>query len=378
LSVARRDPAHVVMVGTSPATRGGIAAVINAYRSAGLFARWPIDYVETHCRGSAAAKLACALRAFFRLLVLIGRYPKAVLHVHAASHASFWRKCVFMSLARLAGWPVVFHLHGGGFARFYERECGPIRRRMAGFFLDRAACIVVLSERWSAWMRSVTENPRIVCVPNPVTLPSPRPSPKGEGEKLVAFVGRCEEGKGVFDLLAAVSEVRRAFPSVRLECAGDGDLDAVRRRAFELGMGTKVNLRGWIGPRHRDELFARAAVFVLPSHAEGLPMSLLEAMAAGAPVVASAVGGIPDLIEDGVNGLLVPAGDTAALALAIHRMLADRELAAHLGEAARETVARRYTIEQSLERLEQVYSGLGVCRVHASPVAMPRRLQEIS
>ena len=107
-------------------------------------------------------------------------------------------------------------------------------------------------------------------------------------------------------------------------------------------------------------------------------MSLLEAMAAGVPVVASSVGGIPDVIEDGVNGLLVPACDCAALAIAIHRVLADRGLAARLGAAARETIARRHTAEQSLERLERIYAGLGVRRTQGGPAVVPRRLQEIS
>jgi glycosyltransferase involved in cell wall biosynthesis len=244
------------------------------------------------------------------------------------------------------------------------------------FFLDRAAVIVVLSERWGTWMRSVTSNPRVVCIPNPVSLPAA--SSTSRDAALIAFVGRCEAGKGIFELLEAVNELRAAFPSVRLECAGDGDLEAVQRRVAELGMRSHVSLPGWL-PRHRrDQLLARAAVFVLPSHAEGMPMSLLEAMAAGSPVVASAVGGIPDIVTHGVNGLLVPPGDAEALALALHRILADRKFAARLGKAARDSVERQYTVEQSLERLEQIYSALGVGRLPASPVAMPRRLQEIS
>jgi glycosyltransferase involved in cell wall biosynthesis len=120
-------------------------------------------------------------------------------------------------------------------------------------------------------------------------------------------------------------------------------------------------------------------VFALPSHAEGLPMSLLEAMAAGCPVVAAASGGIPDLVIDGVNGLLVPAGDADALAQALHRMLVDRELAARLSREARATIARRYTPEAAVERLDQLYGALGVRRGPQAPArSAPRPLQEIS
>jgi glycosyltransferase involved in cell wall biosynthesis len=358
--VARRDPTHIVMVGTSLETRGGIASLVNAYRAAGLFARWPIEYVETHCDGTRVAKLACALGAFCTFLRLVLRHRRAVLHVHSASRASFWRKSAFMALAQLAGWPIVFHLHGGGFARFYEDECGPMGKYLVRHFLDRAASIIVVAERWGVWIRSVSANPRVRCIANAVAVPAAAP-PERNGA-LVTFVGRCEASKGIYELLDAVNEVREAIPSVRLECAGDGELAAVARRAAELGMRAHLHLPGWISRGRREDLIRRTTVFVLPSHAEGLPMSLLEAMAAGCPVIASRVGGIPDLVTDGVNGLLVPPGDRGALALALHRLLVDRGLAARLGREARATIMRRYTVEQAVERLEQVYAGLGVSR----------------
>lgn len=374
--MARRGPSRIVMVGTAADTRGGIAAVVASYRRAGLFSRWPIDYVESHCDGSKPAKLGCALRGLAKLAWLALRHPHAVLHVHVASRASFWRKCAYMTLGRLAGWPLVFHLHGGGFADFHANECSPRGRRVIRFFLDRAACVVTVSERWSTWVRAVSANKRVVCIPNAVTLP--RAQAARRDEALIAFVGRCEESKGILDLLEALAEVRVSIPQARLECAGDGDREALGDRADTLGIGEAVNALGWVGPAQRDALLARAGIFALPSHAEGLPMALLEAMAAGCPVVAAACGGIPDLVADGVNGLLVPPGDVEALAQALHRLLVDRGLAARLGREARATIARRYTSEAALERLEQLYSGLGVRSRPASVPAMARRFQEIS
>ena len=391
----------IVMMGTSARTRGGIAAVVETYREEGLFARWPIHYIASHCDGSFVAKGAVAVTALFRLLAVLVRHSNGVLHVHSASRASFWRKCVFMGLAHLLRWRVIFHLHGGGFARFFCEECGPLQRAIARFFLDRAERIVVVSETWERWMRGVTSNRRIFVIHNPVTTGvRPRSACETAGEAdavshadrgltpvgsrfgrepgLVAFVGRCEASKGVFDLLEAANLLRGTVPQVRLECAGDGDLAKVARYVLALNLGTRVSLPGWIDRSAARELMRRASVFVLPSYAEALPVSLLEAMAEGCAVIATRVGGIPDVITDEVDGLLVPAGHPEALAAAISRVLRDPAFARSLGNAARETIANRYAAERSLERLEQLYAGLGVRREALRKVASAQTLQEIS
>ena len=373
-----RDPSHVVMLGTSFETRGGIASVLQTYRAAGLFDRWPVDFVATHRDGSRLEKLLKAIDGFLVFFALLCRYRRAVLHVHSASRASFWRKSLFMLFAMAARWPVIFHLHGGGFATFYDAECGPVRRALVRFFLDRAACIVVVSERWCAWMSRVTRNPRVVSISNPVALPAP--SAAAREPQLVAFTGKLCEQKGVFELLQAAVGLRRAFPQLRVELAGDGDLDEVERCIHSMGLASNVRLQGWIGQRRREQLLARASIFVLPSHAEGLPVSVLEAMAAGCAVVASDVGGLPDVIEDGFNGLLVPAGDSQALEAALARLLADPALAREMGRAARATIASRFTPERTVARVEALYSDLRVARPALEAprpvVARASRLQE--
>src|SRR3954471_12921120 len=98
-------PSHVVMVGTSFETRSEVGSVIHAYREAGLFERWPVDYVQSHREGSRLLRFLKAFDGLCAFLALLCRYPRAVLHVHAAAGMSFWRKALFMALALLARWP---------------------------------------------------------------------------------------------------------------------------------------------------------------------------------------------------------------------------------------------------------------------------------
>src|SRR5438477_1371596 len=139
--MSRSAPSCIVMLGTHPATHGGVASVVSAYRDAGLFDRWPVRYIATHRDGNVLVKLITAVRALGAMVVLLLRHESAILHVHGASRVSFWRKAVFMALALAARWPIVFHLHGGGFARFYEKRCGPLGRAIVRFFLERTARI---------------------------------------------------------------------------------------------------------------------------------------------------------------------------------------------------------------------------------------------
>jgi glycosyltransferase involved in cell wall biosynthesis len=128
-----------------------------------------------------------------------------------------------------------------------------------------------------------------------------------------------------------------------------------------------VKFTGWVGPSGKRALLENAAAIALPRYSAGLPMSLLEAMAAGVPAVASPVGAIPEVLTDGASGLLVAPGDVTALARALRKLLLDRPLAARIGAAGRETVRARFAPDRVIPRLEELYADAGL--------AAPRALQ---
>jgi glycosyltransferase involved in cell wall biosynthesis len=358
------------MLGT--AARGGILSVIEAWKAHGLFERWPVEFLPTHCEGSIARKALTALKAVLGVVAAILRHGSVILHLHAASDASFWRKAILMSVGMLGGARVIFHLHGGRFVRFYEEECGPLGRFAIRFFLDRAACIIVLSESWREWVKGVSRNSRVVCIANPVPEPVER-SARPE-RNTILFLGLICRDKGIFDLLDAVAAVRASVPDVRLVCAGDGEVEAVAEHAMRLGISDAVTFPGWVSGAQKEAWMQRASVFVLPSYAEGMPMSLLEAMAAGIPSVTTAVGSVPEIVVDGVNGFLVAPGNTAAIERVLRRLLADGALRAKVGAAGRETVRARFGADGVLAALERVYAAEGlVPRQQAAALRGPAR-----
>jgi len=191
---------------------------------------------------------------------------------------------------------------------------------------------------------------RISVLPNP-TPPLPELPPRVHGERpLLAFAGRMTAPKALGVALEAVAEV----PEIDFELAGDGDeRAALEAQAWHLGLNGRVR---FLGPLHRDEvlaLFRRADAVLLSSAWENFPHTLVEALAVGTPAIATSVGGVPEIVTHGENGLLVPPGEPAALAAAIRQFLADGALRARLTEAATPS-AERFSAERIYGRLDEI------------------------
>lgn len=349
----------LVMVGTSFTTKGGVASVINAYRHAGLFDRWNIRYVPSHVDGRWLAKLTVAMVAFSRFLALLLTGRIELLHVHSASNASFWRKTSFVLPALLFRRPVLFHLHGGGFVVFYH-GCNSLQRYVIRFVLTHVASVIVLSNMWQKQVSQIAPSANVCTIPNPVSIaPADSPVPK-RPVPYILFMGRLEREKGIFDLIDALAALQMRYPLLELRIAGDGDLGGVRRWATDRGVADAVKFLGWIDGADKVDALRQADALVLPSYVEGMPMSALEAMAAGTPVVATCVGALPELIADGVNGLLVQPGDVPGLTCAIDRLLSSAAVRHRLSKRARDRVTQYYSLERVVPQIEALYVRFGV------------------
>jgi glycosyltransferase involved in cell wall biosynthesis len=177
---------------------------------------------------------------------------------------------------------------------------------------------------------------------------------------LVLVVSRLVPRKGIEEFLEAAALTAPRHATAHFVVAGvheqEGYPEQLERLATRLGLGRRVH---FLGPRNDvPALLADAAVAVLPSLSEGLSNVLLEAMASGAPVVATRVGGAPEVVEDGVTGLLVPPGDAPALARSVLRLLADPALGWRMGAAARDLVHTRFSLEAMVEQTTAVYDAL--------------------
>lgn len=347
------------MVGVSPSYGGGMTEVVKSYAAHGIFEAWGVRYIATYRGRGLVTQVQTWLPALWSMCLLLARRRVALVHVHSAAYGSFWRKSVICALADLFRVPYVFHLHDGRFPLFYTRGCGTLTRIWVRTVLRRAARVIVLTRRWREEVAKVEPAARLTILGNPVFVPE-AVTPLRCPARRVLFLAWLNEEKGALDLLKAVPMVLRSVPEATFVLAGAGDIESFADLAQSLGIARAVSFPGWVEGKMKDDLLRQADVFVLPSYFEGLPVGVLEAMARGVPVVATSVGGIPDVLQDGVNGLLVEPGQPQVLGRALVTLLTDDPLRIRLREAAHAEVRNRFSIERVIAELRTLYGELGM------------------
>lgn len=267
-----------------------------------------------------------------------------VLHVNLSSHGSTRRKIIVTRWARLLGIPYIIHLHGSRFRQFWNESPPGIASAITRMFAS-ASRIVVLGNIWKSFVaeKVPAADDRIVIIPN--ATPTPRLSHVEDeaGCLRILFLGRVGARKGVPQLVEALSMLPKGG-NWRATIAGDGDVDETRQEIERLGLTDRVALPGWVGPDEVAELLSRSDVLVLPSFDENLPMSVIEGMAAGLAIIATPVGAVEDVIIDRETGLLVPAGDSKAIAESIEFLLHQPQARRALGREARRLHSERLEI----------------------------------
>ncbi|KAA0680894.1 glycosyltransferase family 4 protein [Azospirillum brasilense] len=293
--------------------------------------------------------------ALLRLLGCFATGKAQLVHIHMAEYGSVLRKGMIVAMASLFRVPVVLHLHGGRFPKHYE-DAKPLSRWAIRHMMEMTSEVVVLGEYWRNWV--VTTFPavrRVTLLHNAVPGPETIPERAEDGPVRLLFLGRLIKLKGIDVLLDALASEACRSRSWQLTIAGDGDLETYRAQAKALGLDERVRFTGWLDQTGCRKELVQAHVLVQPSMFEGLPMSVLEAMANGLTIVATPVGSVGDAIADEETGLLVPPGDRTALAEALARVIDDAELRRRLGQGARRRFERQFDIAVYRERIVEIY-----------------------
>lgn len=352
------DKINLLMVGASLDQNGGIATVeklILKHISPAI----NIQHITSHDEGKITHRIKVFSQCVLILIKKLITEKIDIVHVHISDGGSLLRKAIITLITLIFSKPVLMHTHGAEFHVTYKK-LPTIAQKFLNFIFRRCQGFIVLSETWEDYyVNNLGLNKKtVVVLPNPTELPKYIPERKNQDKIKFVFCGRVGQRKGAFDLIHAFAKLpKNQQKQAELILAGDGEIEKAQQLVAELNLQDDVSFLGWINSQQRDELLAKADVFILPSYNEGLPMAILEAMGWGLPVIATPVGGIPELIITNQNGLLVTPGDIQQLSSAMELVLNNESLRSSLGNVARKNV-EKFDINNYCNILDKLYRSL--------------------
>jgi len=355
MSESGRSIPTVLVVAPSLKVKGGVSAFLKNLLSTSLTYKYKFTFVTSHVDGPRPLKLAAAFYGLLRMKYLLSTRTVDLVYIHGSDIISALRKYLFFCIAKSTGAPVVYHFHGGNLIERFSRAPGFVKRRISTLF-EGAEVVLCISERWKRELVSIAPRSKIIVVPNGVRLPEESYRKRRKHNFcVITFLGLISREKGAFDLIRAVKRLRESGLNVELRIGGHGDITTLKK---EMGGEEGIHYLGWLDGTKKNKLYRDTDILVLPSYFEGMPMVILEAMSYGIPVVSTPVGGIPEVVEDGRTGLLVPAGDVDSLTNAMRHLSESKETREEFGRAARKRVEQSFTIERTAKQLYKVFQSI--------------------
>lgn len=324
---------------------GGIASVESVYST---FYE-PFNHITTVVDYGKARKVGVFVKAIGQFCYWMMFHKEiSIVHIHAASDISFYRKSIFITIAKLFRKKVFFHSHGAEFHLFANQHYMFVTK-----ILRWCDCIIVLSQSWKEWFLKTFNHPNVVIIKNTISVPQIKGIEK-DGKLRFLFLGRLGTRKGVYDLIDVLHKHRAEFEGkMEVLFGGDGEVKEVCSLVKKYQLEGIAKYQGWADPEKKTNLLNLCDVYVLPSYNEGLPISVLEAMSYSLPVISTNVGGIPEIVKNRENGFLIEPGDKQGIYESIHFFLEHRNCVPDFGKKSRELVNEHFPefVEKQLSNL---------------------------
>lgn len=340
----------VLIIATSRKTRGGITSVVKAHETGEQWKKYHCKWIQTHRDGNPIRKLWYLFSALLQYLILLPFYD--IVHIHIATTQSAKRKQLFFYLAKWMKKKIIFHFHPSNEKFLFE----PYNQKLYKRLFSQADLILVLSEQWKKWLKEalgITEHVEVLY--NPCPKVNRR---EDRRENIILFAGTIIPRKGYVDLIKAFAKIAKKHPDWKVVIAGNGEIENAKNIASEYDVSNQIIFPGWINGKKKEETFQKASIYCLASDGEGFPMGMLDAWTYGIPCVVTPVGGIPDIVKDGINGLIFPVGDIDILASKLDNLISNKELREKIIKAADQYVNNTFSIDNINNQLSNIYKRL--------------------
>lgn len=348
---------NVLMIGPARSVKGGMTSVVDEYYEAGIDKLVNLKYIETINDKNIISKFIAERKGFIEFKKNIDKFD--LVHIHMASYRSAFRKAKYIRIAKKYNKKIIAHMHGGEFKVFLSK-CNKKQKKYIINALNMCDIIIVLSDEWKEFYSKYCNSNKIKIVYNGTVIP--KKINKDYNNDRALYLGKFCNGKGIYDLIDAVENISKKYKSFVIYAGGDGEISSVKKIVNEKNLKKYIKVLGWIDKDKKEKYLRECSIFILPSYNEGMPMSIIEAMAYKNAVISTNVGGIPQVIDNNKNGILIEPGDKKQLYNSIEKLIKDKKFKEKIGNAGYEKANSKFNIENNINEIYSIYRELMMIR----------------
>ncbi|MBG9934459.1 hypothetical protein ABD94_25035 [Bacillus aryabhattai] len=346
------------MVGSSLKVKGGMTTVVESFLQHKFEEGITLKYIPTHIETkNNLYKKLFFLRGLVQIINELTFGKVEIIHMHMSERGSFSRKYIIFKLSKLFNKKVITHTHGAEFEEFYNQSDEQLKGKI-NKLLKESDTVITLGESWNNIIKRIENESNTFILRNSVPIPVQQNELNDKKIKIL-FLAVLIKRKGILDLIEAskkiIKELEAKNKQVEFIIAGDGELESSSKSLAEkLGVSKYFRFVGWVNNEQKQELLKESDVFVLPSYNEGLPLSILEAISYGIPVISTNVGSINEAVKNEKNGYLINPGDKEKLADFTIKLITECNFK-HMGQASRKVAVDLFDINSYFKMVENLY-----------------------
>jgi glycosyltransferase involved in cell wall biosynthesis len=360
----------ILMIGPGEGVVGGIVSLIETVLPV-LKLKSDIKYFPTVSNRSpkdsgifSFLNIRIAFSQYLRFIWVLFSFRPQIIHIHTSQGLAWLKDTYYAVVSKTCRRKIVLHMHGGNFSEHFDRFPAPIRW-FSRTVLFHADAIIAVSDDWKKRMADLLPLEKTLVIRNCIAINKFNPNPyRIPNHRINAiFLGAIGKSKGIYDLIAALDNLPSNYLNfIHIKLAGneecEGDIAQILAQIRDRDLEDVCQFYGLVIGDDKQKLLEESDLFILPSYHEALPIAVLEAMGAGLAILATPVGGIPEVVQDGWNGFLIPPGDTRALAERLMMLISDIPLLRLMGQHSRGFAEQELDVEPFVNKLVNLYSTL--------------------
>lgn len=347
------------MCGNHPLNKGGMTSVINQIRDY----NWnkegiELSFIPTFIPGNSIKKIIFFCISYIKILIRFLISKPDIVHMHMSYKGSFSRKYIIHKLCKVFGVKDIIHLHGSEFKKWYDKLDNSKKKKIKKLFTECNE-FIVLGRNWEKIIKSISPNVKVTVISNAVKIPT-KIACWNNDKFQILYLGVLIPRKGVLDLVDCISLLKNNYKieNFVLVIAGTGeDENKIRKQIRRYGLEKYIVIKGWIEGKEKEHLFQNSQILVLPSYNEGLPISILEGISYGLPVIASNVGDISMAVHNNINGYLIKPGDKEKMADCIISLMS-KVTYSRMSLSSRKIAEDQFSEEKMFSNLITLYKKL--------------------